>query len=48
MAFWLRSSRDPAARQQDRGSYFVLIGAIIAGGVIGVLLAHRWTSAAIP
>lgn len=47
-AFWLRSARDPSARQQDRGSYVVLIGSIIVGGGVSVLLAILWTGAAIP
>ncbi|HEX8036402.1 MAG TPA: isoprenylcysteine carboxylmethyltransferase family protein [Ktedonobacterales bacterium] len=47
-AFWLRSARDPGARQQDRGSYFVLIGSIIAGAAVGVPLAVDWTGGAIP
>lgn len=47
-AFWLRSARDRSARQQDRGSYVVLIGSIIVGGGIGFLLAIVWTGAAIP
>jgi protein-S-isoprenylcysteine O-methyltransferase Ste14 len=47
-AFWLRSGRDPSARQVDRGSYFVLIGSIIVGAAIGFPLALDWTVAAIP
>lgn len=47
-AFWLRSRRDPTARQVDRGSYFVLIGSIILGAAIGFPLAIDWTGAAIP
>jgi protein-S-isoprenylcysteine O-methyltransferase Ste14 len=47
-SFWLRSGRDPTARQQDRGSYFVLVGSIVVGGAIGFLLAIDWTGAAIP
>ncbi len=47
-SFWLRSSRDPTARQQDRGSYYVLISLIILGGFAGFLLAFAWTDAAIP
>jgi protein-S-isoprenylcysteine O-methyltransferase Ste14 len=47
-SFWLRSGRDPAAVQKDRGSYYVLIGAIVVGGLVGFLLAIRWTGAAIP
>ena len=47
-ACWLRSSRDPTARGQDRGSYVVLLCSIIAGGVAGFLLAIDWTEAAIP
>jgi protein-S-isoprenylcysteine O-methyltransferase Ste14 len=47
-AFWLRSRRDPSARQVDRGSYFVLIGAIIVGAAIGFPFALDWTVAAIP
>jgi protein-S-isoprenylcysteine O-methyltransferase Ste14 len=46
-AFWLRSRRDPSARQVDRGSYFVLIGSIIVGAAIGFPLALDWTVAAI-
>jgi protein-S-isoprenylcysteine O-methyltransferase Ste14 len=48
IAFWLRSKRDPTAHQQDRGSYFVLIGSIVVGGIVGLLLADNWTGAAIP
>jgi protein-S-isoprenylcysteine O-methyltransferase Ste14 len=47
-AFWLRSRRDPTARQVDRGSYFVLIGSIIVGAAIGFPLAIDWTVEAIP
>lgn len=47
-AFWLRSARDPSARQQDQGSYFVLIGSIIAGAAVGFPLAIAWTGGAIP
>lgn len=47
-SFWLRSGRDPTAVQKDRGSYYVLIGAIVVGGLVGFLLATRWTGAAIP
>lgn len=47
-SFWLRSGRDPTAVQKDRGSYYVLIGAIVVGGLVGFLLAIRWTGAAIP
>lgn len=46
-SFWLRSGRDPTAVQKDRGSYYVLIGAIVVGGFVGFLLATRWTGAAI-
>jgi protein-S-isoprenylcysteine O-methyltransferase Ste14 len=47
-SFWWRSARDPTARKQDRGSYFVLIGAIGIGAVVGFGAAAVWTSAAIP
>lgn len=47
-SFWLRSGRDPTAVKKDRGSYYVLIVAIVAGGFVGFLLAIIWTGAAIP
>jgi protein-S-isoprenylcysteine O-methyltransferase Ste14 len=47
-SFWLRSSRDPTARQQDRGSFFVAVGSIVAGAGVGFGLVSVWTGAAIP
>ena len=38
-SFWWRSSRDPTARKQDHGSFFVLVGAILLGAAIGFGLA---------
>ncbi len=46
--FWLRSSRDPTARQQDRGSFLVLNGGIIGDLVVSFGLAAIWSKAAIP
>jgi hypothetical protein len=46
-AFWQRSSRDPCAGQQDRGSYVLLDVRIIGGVVAGFGLAAVWTGAAI-
>jgi protein-S-isoprenylcysteine O-methyltransferase Ste14 len=45
--FWFRSSRDPNARQQDRGSFYVLNGALIGGLLLGFILAAVWMGAAI-
>ena len=47
-SFWLRSSRDPSARGQDRGSLLVVVGAIIVGLLLGFALGIDWTSTAIP
>lgn len=47
-SFWLRSSRDPTARKEDRGSYFVLIGLIVLGWGVAFVCASMWTGAAIP
>jgi len=47
-AFWLRSSRDPAAHQQDRGSMYVLTATLIMGLFVGFALALKWQAAAIP
>ncbi len=47
-SFWLRSSRDPSAHKQDRGSYYVVIGAVSLGAFLGFILAVTWTGAAIP
>jgi protein-S-isoprenylcysteine O-methyltransferase Ste14 len=47
-SFWLQSARDPTARQQDRGSLFVVIGSIGAGLALGFSLATAWPGAAIP
>jgi protein-S-isoprenylcysteine O-methyltransferase Ste14 len=47
-SFWLRSARDPTARRQDRGSYMVVVGSIVAGLFVGFALALQWTDAAIP
>jgi protein-S-isoprenylcysteine O-methyltransferase Ste14 len=47
-SFWLRSARDPTARREDLGSYFVLVGAIVAGAAVGFGLVGVWTGAAIP
>lgn len=47
-SFWLRSSRDPTARQQDRGSYYLVVGSVVAGVLVGFGLAAAWRGAAIP
>ena len=47
-ALWLRSARDPTARQEDRGSYVLLVGLVGAGLGAGFVLAVRWTGAANP
>jgi protein-S-isoprenylcysteine O-methyltransferase Ste14 len=47
-SFWWRSSRDPTARQQDRGSYFVLVGSVAAGAGVGFGLAAAGMGAPIP
>jgi protein-S-isoprenylcysteine O-methyltransferase Ste14 len=47
-SFWLRSSRDPTARKQDRGSYFLVVGSTVAGLLAGFVVAVDWKSAAIP
>ncbi|MGO8951125.1 MAG: isoprenylcysteine carboxylmethyltransferase family protein [Ktedonobacterales bacterium] len=46
-SIWQRSSRDPAALQEDRGSYLLLNVAIVVGLVVGFGLAAVWTGAAI-
>lgn len=47
-SFWWRSSRDAAARRQDRGSFLVLLGAIVAGCGAGFGFAAGWPGGAIP
>lgn len=47
-AFWLRASRDPGARTQDRGSFQVVNVSVTVGVVVGFSLAAVWTGAAIP
>lgn len=47
-SFWWRSSRDPTARRQDRGSFFVVAGLLVAGAGAACGLAALWTGAAIP
>lgn len=47
-SFWLRSSRDPTARRQDRGSYYVVVVATIVGLFVGFALSVTWRAAAIP
>src|SRR4051812_32016117 len=47
-SFWWRSSRDPTARKQDRGSIFLVVGSLFAGVAGACLLAGAWTGAAIP
>ncbi len=47
-SFWLRSSRDPSARRQDRGSYVLVVGSTVAGTFAGFGLAAIWSGAAIP
>jgi protein-S-isoprenylcysteine O-methyltransferase Ste14 len=47
-SFWWRSSRDPTARKEDRGSLFVVVVSLVAGMGVACVLAARWTGAAIP
>lgn len=47
-SFWWRSSRDPSARRQDRGSLYVVIGSIVVGAGVGFSLAIAGRGAAIP
>ncbi len=47
-SFWWRSSRDPSARRQDRGSIVLVVGLVVAGVGVGFGLAAVWTGAAIP
>jgi protein-S-isoprenylcysteine O-methyltransferase Ste14 len=47
-SFWLRSARDPTAHRQDRGSYVVVVGSIVAGLFVGFAFASQWRGAAMP
>jgi protein-S-isoprenylcysteine O-methyltransferase Ste14 len=47
-SFWWRSARDSAARKQDRGSLYAVIGSLLVGVVVAYVLASDWTGAAIP
>ena len=47
-SFWWRARRDPSAHREDRGSTYVLLGAIAVGAGIWIWAAMDWRSAAIP
>ena len=47
-SFWWRSSRDPSAHRQDRGSLYVVIGSVVIGAGVGFYLALVSLGGAIP
>jgi protein-S-isoprenylcysteine O-methyltransferase Ste14 len=47
-SWWWRSSRDPSARREDRGSMVLVVGSVLVGLLLGFLLASQWRGAAIP
>jgi protein-S-isoprenylcysteine O-methyltransferase Ste14 len=47
-SWWWRSSRDPTARREDRGSMALVVGSALVGLLLGFVLASQWRGAAIP
>jgi protein-S-isoprenylcysteine O-methyltransferase Ste14 len=47
-SWWWRSSRDPTARREDRGSMVLVVGSVVAGLLLGFVLASQWRGVAIP
>jgi protein-S-isoprenylcysteine O-methyltransferase Ste14 len=47
-SWWWRSSRDPSARREDRGSMVLVVGSVLVGLLLGFVLASQWRGAAIP
>jgi protein-S-isoprenylcysteine O-methyltransferase Ste14 len=47
-SLWWRSSRDPGARREDRGSMVLVVGSVLVGLLLGFVLASQWRGAALP